>query len=141
VEGINIIESSLGTKHSDPLGSLLFALAHYQTLLNTIVWVPSYVFPSLTNDTHIVGPLSEIIHVFYHLSTQLTQVGLKVKVSKCKPWNPSGISTCIEIPRGYTLVIDGLCILGVLMGSQDFATHFLDEVLQYLLFLPSCFFW
>jgi len=72
----------------------------------------------------------KLLTFFYHLSTQLTQVGLKVKVSKCKPWNQSGISTCIEIPRGYTLVIDGLCILGVLMGSQDFATHFLDEVLS-----------
>jgi hypothetical protein len=27
------------------------------------------------------------------------------------------------------LVIDGLHILGVLVGSQDFATHFLDGVL------------
>ncbi len=27
------------------------------------------------------------------------------------------------------MVINGLHILGVLMGSQDFATHFLDEVL------------
>ncbi len=27
------------------------------------------------------------------------------------------------------MVIDDLCILGVLMSFQDFATHFLDEVL------------
>ncbi len=27
------------------------------------------------------------------------------------------------------MVIDGLRIFGVLVGSQDFATHFLDEVL------------
>jgi hypothetical protein len=46
-------------------------------------------------------PLSEIIHAFDHLSTQ-----------------------------GYNLVKDGLRILGVLVGSQDFATHFLDEVLS-----------
>ncbi len=29
------------------------------------------------------------------------------------------------------MVIDGLRILGVLMGSEDFATHFLDEVLSH----------
>ncbi len=33
-----------------------------------------------------------------------------------------------EIPQRCTLVTYGLCILGVLMGSQNFAMHFLDEV-------------
>ncbi len=50
-------------------------------------------------------------------------------MSKCKLWNPSSIFPSIKIPQGYTLVIDGLRILGVLVGSQDFAMHFLDEVL------------
>jgi hypothetical protein len=36
VEKVTIIESSLGTKHGDPLGDILFDLAQYQTLLNTI---------------------------------------------------------------------------------------------------------
>jgi len=35
----------------------------------------------------------------------------------------------IEIPQGCILVTNGLHILGVPMGSQNFATHFLDEVL------------
>jgi hypothetical protein len=48
-------------------------------------------------------------------------------MSKCKFWNPSGISPCIEIPQGCTIITIGLCILGVPLGSQDFATHFLDE--------------
>jgi hypothetical protein len=59
---------------------------------------PNYVFPSLANDTHIMGPLSEITHAFDHLLTQLTLVGLKVKVSKCKLWSPSWIFLSIEIP-------------------------------------------
>jgi len=50
-------------------------------------------------------------------------------VSKCKLWNPLRISSSIKIPHGCTSVIDGLCILGVPMGFQNFATHFLDEVL------------
>jgi len=87
------------------------------------------VFPSLTDDTQIAGFMSEIISTFDHLSTQLTLVKLKVKVLKCKFWNPSGIFSSIKIPHGCTLVIDGLHILGVLMGSQDFVTHFLNEVL------------
>jgi hypothetical protein len=47
------------------------------------------------NNTHIVG---KIILAFEHLSTQLTIIELKVKVSKCKLWNPSGIFLGIKIP-------------------------------------------
>jgi hypothetical protein len=61
--------------------------------------------------------MNEIIPAFDHLSTQLTLVGLKVKLSKCKLWSPLGFSIGIKIPHGYSLVIYGLCILGVLMGS------------------------
>jgi len=43
------------------------------------------------DDTHILGPMSGIIRAFDHLSTQLALVGLKVKMSKCKLWNPLDI--------------------------------------------------
>jgi hypothetical protein len=68
------------------------------------------------DDTHIVEPMNELTDAFDHLSTQLALVGLKVKVSKCKLWSPLRIFPCIKIPQGYTLVIDGVRILGVLMG-------------------------
>ncbi len=58
----------------------------------------SYVFPSLVDNTYIVGPMNEIPRAFDHLSTQLAQVGLKVKVSKRKFWNPLGTFPSIEIP-------------------------------------------
>ncbi len=34
-----------------------------------------------------------------------------------------------QFKQGYILVTNGLHILGVLMGSQNFVTHFLDEEL------------
>jgi len=77
-----------------------------------------------------VGPLNEITRVFDHLCFQLALIGLKVKVSKCKLWSPSRILLGIKIPQGYTLVTNDLRILNVLVGFQDFATHFLDEVLS-----------
>ncbi len=38
-----------------------------------------------------MGLLNEVVLTFYHLSTQLTLVGFRVKVSKCKLWcrNPT----------------------------------------------------
>jgi hypothetical protein len=47
---------------------------------------------------------------------------------KCKLWNPLGISLSIEIRQGYILVIDGLWILSMLVRSQDFVSHFFDEI-------------
>ncbi len=88
VEGITIIESSLGMRQGDALGGPLFILAQYQTIIKTIAWASNYIFPSLTNDTYIVRPLSEITCAFGHLLTQLTLAQLRVKVSKCKLWNP-----------------------------------------------------
>jgi hypothetical protein len=115
-------------RQGDPLGGPLFALAHYQVLLETIAWALSYVFPSLADDTHIVGPLHFVTHAFDHLLIQLAIVGFGVKVSKL--WSPSRISLGIEILQGCTLVTNGLCILGVPTGFQDFPMHFLDEVLS-----------
>jgi hypothetical protein len=74
--------------------------------------------------------MNEITCAFDHLFTQLAFVKLKVKISKCKFWSPFRIFLSIEIPRGYTLVINGLRILGMLVGSHDFVTQFLDEVLS-----------
>jgi hypothetical protein len=87
-------------KHDNPLGSPLLALAHYQTLLKTIVQAPIHVFPSLIDDIHIMGPMNKIIFTFDHLLTQLALIEFKVKVSKCKFWSPNNFSS-IEIPR-YT---------------------------------------
>jgi len=84
MEGVNIIESFSGTKQGDPLKGFLFALAHYQTLLKTIMQALNYVFPSLTDDIHIMGLMNEIIYAFDHLSTQLALMKLRVNVSKCK---------------------------------------------------------
>jgi hypothetical protein len=74
--------------------------------------------------------MNEITYGLDHLSTQLALVGLRVKVSKWKHWSPLGLFVGINIFQGCTLVIDGLCILGVLVDFQDFATHFLDEALS-----------
>ncbi len=52
-------------------------------------------------------------------------------MSKRKLWSPLGISSSIKIPQGCTLVIDGLCILGVPMGFEDFVTHILNEALSH----------
>ncbi len=130
VEGVTIIESSSCTRQGDPLGGPIFVLAHYRSFLKTIAWASNYVFPSLTDDIYIVGLMNEFFLHLWPPFNPISQVGLRVKVSKCKFWSPSWIFPSIQFFHSYILVIDGLRILGVLMGFQDFATHFLDEVLS-----------
>jgi hypothetical protein len=77
-----------------------------------------------------MGLLSEIVRTFDHFLSQLALVGLKVKVSKCKFWSPSRIFPGIEIHQGCILMTYDLRILGVPMGFQDFAMHFLDVALS-----------
>jgi hypothetical protein len=83
MEGVTVIESFSSMKQGDPLRGLLFA-THYQAFLKTIAQAPNYLFPSLRNNIHIVGPMSEITYAFDHLLTQLALIGLRVKLSKCK---------------------------------------------------------
>ncbi len=84
----------------------------------------NYVFPSLINNTHIVGPMNEIILAFDHLLIELTLVGLRVKVLKCKLWSPLGIFSSINIPQGCTLVTNGLRILGMLVDFKTLSCIF-----------------
>jgi len=94
------------------------------------VQAPIHVFPSLIDDIHIMGPMNKIIFTFDHLLTQLALIEFKIKVSKCKFWSPH-IFSSIEIPQYYILVANGLRILGVPMGFQNFVMHFLDDVFSH----------
>jgi hypothetical protein len=72
--GFTIIELFSSTRQGNPLGGLLFALPHYWTLLETIAWTPNYVFPSLMDNTNIMGLVNEVVFTFDHFSTQLALI-------------------------------------------------------------------
>jgi hypothetical protein len=76
-----------------------------------------------------MGLMNEVVLTFDHLSTQLTLVLLRIKVSKCKLWNPLRIFSNVDIIHSYILVTNDLRIMGVQVGFEDFVTHFLDESL------------
>jgi hypothetical protein len=51
----------------DPLGGMLFTLAHFCALRFTTTTHFTCVFPSLVDDTHIVGPILNVVLVFLRL--------------------------------------------------------------------------
>jgi hypothetical protein len=63
---VTIIPSAMGTLQSDPLGGSLFVLAHFRVLCFTASHFPSYLFPSIVNNTHIIGPPSIVSSTYEH---------------------------------------------------------------------------
>jgi len=59
-----IISSKLSTQQGDPLGGMLFALVHFCTLCLTTTTHFTCVFPSLANDTFIIGPTLDVVLAF-----------------------------------------------------------------------------
>jgi hypothetical protein len=63
---VTIIFITMGTHHSDPLGKALFTLAHFWALRFISNHFPSYLFPSITNNTHVIGFSSIVSSAYEH---------------------------------------------------------------------------
>ncbi len=61
-----VIPSIMGTHQGDPLGGALFALAHFRALHSIANHFPSCLFPSIVNDTHMIGPPFIVSSTYEH---------------------------------------------------------------------------
>ncbi len=62
---------------------------HFQALYNLVYLFTPYVFPSILDDIHIIGPTQIVSHVFEHFASPLALVGLTIQPHKCATWSPS----------------------------------------------------
>ncbi len=60
----------------DLLGGMLFVLVHFFALHPTIMAHPTCVFPSLANDTHIIGLASNVLPIFLRLQEEFNTLKL-----------------------------------------------------------------
>ncbi len=95
---VTIIPSIMRTYQGDPLGGALFALAHFKALCSIINHFPSYLFPSIVNDTHIISPLSVVSYVYEHFQTELCALGFFIQFQKCVAWSPFGLMFDFNTP-------------------------------------------
>ena len=99
------LESATGTRQGDPLGGVLFAIGHQRALRATAVAFPECAFPSIADDTHIVGPPARVAEAFVHFDAQLALLDLCVQPSKCVAWSPSGPEVFAGVlPEGVSYV-------------------------------------
>ncbi len=63
---VMVIPFAMGTYQGDPLGKALFALVHFRALHFITSHFPSYLFPFITSDTHMIRPLSIVLSTYEH---------------------------------------------------------------------------
>jgi hypothetical protein len=59
-----VIPFAMGIYQGNPLGRALFALVHFKALRSTTSHFPSCLFPSITNDIHIIDHPSIVSFTF-----------------------------------------------------------------------------
>jgi hypothetical protein len=106
---------------------MLFTLAHLHTFRPTITTHPIYVFFSLVDDTHIVGPKSYLVPSFLHCNKKIFALGISVQLTKCVVWFPHGLDCFISFPPGFFTPNVGFYILGAMIGSKSFVVKTLHE--------------
>jgi hypothetical protein len=81
----------MGIHQGDRLGGALFALTHFRALCFTTSHFPSYLFPSVVDDIHIIGPLSIGSRAHEYFQIKLHVIGLFIQLEKCIAWSPFGL--------------------------------------------------
>jgi hypothetical protein len=66
VKVTKMIPFAMGTHQSDPLGRVLFTLAHFRALHFMDNCFIFYLFPSIVDDTHIISSFSIVSFAYEH---------------------------------------------------------------------------
>jgi hypothetical protein len=112
------------------LGGGIFVLAHFKALHSIANHFPSYMFPSIIDDTHIIGPLSIVSSTHEHFQTKLHAIGFSIQPHKCVAWSPSSLPLDFNTPSQFTTPSKGIRILGVPLGTLIFTPSFIKNTLQ-----------
>jgi hypothetical protein len=92
---VTITPFTMGTYQGDLGGGCwggwgtLFALAHFRVLCSTVSHFPFCLFPSIVDDTYIIGPPSIVSSIYEHFQIELRATGFSIQPQKCIAWSPS----------------------------------------------------
>jgi hypothetical protein len=114
---VMVIPSTMGTHQGDPLGGALFALVHFRVLCSIASHFPSCLFPSITDDIHIINPPSIVSSTYEHFQTQPHEIDLLIKPKKCATWFPYGMLPNFDTPPLFNTPSQAIRVLGVPLGT------------------------
>jgi hypothetical protein len=92
----------MGTCQNDPLRGALFALGHFRALHFIASCFPYCLFPSIINETHIIGPPLIISSAYEHFKIKFRVIGLFIKLLKCVTWSPFYLLFDFNTPSRFT---------------------------------------
>jgi hypothetical protein len=95
---ITIIPFVMGIRQCDLLGGALFPLTHFRALCSTTSHFPSCLFPSIIDDTQIIGPLSIVSSTYEHFQIELCVIGFFIQPQKCVAWSPFDLQLDFNTP-------------------------------------------
>ena len=127
-----VIESSEGVQQGDPLGPLLFSLG-----LRRITSAIKERFPNLAlqtwylDDGVLIGKREDLAAVLFYLGTEAVQeMGFHLNLTKCEVWWPSGDRSFPQMPPEIQRQTEGVEILKLPIGSDDFVLQSLQKRVQ-----------
>jgi hypothetical protein len=120
----------------DPLGGALFTLAHFRILRPITTTHPSCVSPFFANDTHIVGPTSNVVLAFLQLQKDLSTLRLPMLLTKCVAWSFQRLDHFVSLSLSFFIHNSSFRILCAPMGSTSFVVDALHEDLGTIFNLP-----
>jgi hypothetical protein len=104
------------------MGGMLFALTNFVCLSKFSHSLPYYnvFFPSLINDTYIVGHVSNAVFAFLCLQAKFSTLGFSIQSMKCVTWSPHELNLSISLSLGFLTCNTFFHILNAPMGSVPF---------------------
>jgi ABC-type uncharacterized transport system permease subunit len=82
------------------------------------------------NDTHIIGPTSNVLFVYPQLQEEFGAFGLLVQLMKRVTWSPQGLNQSISLLPSFFTLKFGLHIPNVPMSFWPFVESFVLEAFQ-----------
>jgi hypothetical protein len=119
----------MGTHQRWSFGGTLFDLAHFRALHSIINHFPSYLFPSIIDDIHIIGPPFIVSFTYEHFQTEFHVIGFFIQLQKCVTWSPSYLPPNFNTPSQFTTRPKGFKVLGVPLGTLTFTSSFIKDAL------------
>jgi hypothetical protein len=95
---VAMIPFAMETHQSDLLGKVLFTLTHFRALCFTSSRLFSCLFPSITNDMHIISPCSIISSAYEHFQIKFHVISFFIQPLKCVAWSPSSLPLDFNTP-------------------------------------------
>jgi hypothetical protein len=121
---VKIIPFAMGTCQGDPWGGGgTIHLTHLKVLPFITNHFLSCLFPSIVDDSHIIGPFLIELSGYEHFQTKFRAIFLNIQLQKFVAWSPFGL------PPNFNTPSKGIKISGVLLGNSTFTSSFIKDVL------------